>query len=225
MISINLLPDEYRRARRTPIRLMGAVAAGVTINVSLLSFWIWNAFGPVAEAESQLEVLESDASTLGPLVDFHKSLEKEKRLFESREGTLDEIVSQRISWTEKIDQLVDVINRGGDGDERYLIWMDDLNVVQTDATKLKKGATSGGNLRANAHSGDGDFGLVANFFEDLQNSPFAESFQEPAPPEGQRNTKDPDLIPAEVFSFTLDYEMEPPQTVAAAKKPAEKKEG
>lgn len=224
MININLLPDEYRRARRTPVRLMATVAGGLTVNLCLLTLWVWNAFGPVAQADNQLELLQSDADTLQPLVAFHRSLEKEKRLYDSREGTLAEIVQQRTSWTEKLDQLVEVINRGGDGEEKYLVWLDDLNVVQTDATKLKKGATSGGTLRANAHSGDGDFGLVANFFEDLEGSDFAEGFREPAPPEGQRSTKDEGLIPAEIFSFTLDFEMEPPMSPKAAQS-ATKKEG
>lgn len=218
MININLLPDEYRLAQRTPIRLLATAGTGLTVNLALLTLWTWNAFGPVAEADTQLEVLESDASTLGPLVDYHRSLEKEKKLFDSRETTLDEIVQQRTSWTEKIDQLVDIVNEGGDGDEKYLVWMDNLNVVQTDASKLKKGASSGGNLRASAHSGDGDFGLVANFFEDLEGSEFAEGFQDPAPPEGQRSTKDEGLVPAEIFSFTLDLEMEPPASAKSDKK-------
>jgi hypothetical protein len=216
MIQINLLPDEFKKSRRTPLRLMAAIAAGVTVNVSLAAYAGWVALGPMAEVNNQIEVLEGDAATLVPLVEYHRGLEKEKKLYESRERTLDEITKQRVSWTAKLDQLLDLVNRGGDRDEKYLIWFDNLTVAQIDPALARKGADSGGTLRASAHSGDGDITFAANFLEDLARSDFQSGFRPPAPPSGQASEADPRLMPSVVFSFNLGLELLP--LVAPAQK-------
>jgi hypothetical protein len=52
---------------------------------------------------------------------------------------------------------------------------------------------------------------VANFFEDLSGSDFAKGFYPPAPPEGRRSSVDKELIPSEIFSFTLDLLIQAPE--------------
>jgi Tfp pilus assembly protein PilN len=209
MIQINLLPDEYRRADRTPVRVFAAITLGVAVNASLGALWLWTELGPGAEVEQRLEVLQSDLTTLRPLVKHHNDLEKERKLYETRERTLDQIVAQRVSWTEKVDQLIDVINEGGDGDQKYLIWLDSLNVAQSERQSRPGMAASGGSLSAKANSGDGDFALVANFLEDVEYSDFGFGFSRPAPPAGSASEPDPDLIPSVVFSFDLGVELLP----------------
>ncbi|MEO0651517.1 MAG: hypothetical protein AAFZ65_12655 [Planctomycetota bacterium] len=209
MIEINLLPDDYRRSQRTPVRVFAAVALGVTVNVSLGALWVWNDMGPAAEVEQQLEVLEGDLSTLQPLVAYHKALETETRAYESREKTLDQIVAQRVSWTEKVDQLIDVINKGGDDANKYLIWLDNLNVSQSARVARGNTPASGGSLSAKATSGDGDIALVANFLEDVAQSDFGFGFLPPGGPEGSSSESDPDLIPSVVFNFDLKLELMP----------------
>ena len=51
MILIDLLPDEYRQKRRTPIKYMAAVMAAVALNGSLLAWWGWTAIGVAAEVK------------------------------------------------------------------------------------------------------------------------------------------------------------------------------
>lgn len=38
MISVNLLPDEYRRRAKSPIGMIAAIAAAVLVNTSLLAY-------------------------------------------------------------------------------------------------------------------------------------------------------------------------------------------
>ena len=45
MIHINLLPEEDRRTARTPLKLMVAVTAAVTVNALLLAWYGWLALG------------------------------------------------------------------------------------------------------------------------------------------------------------------------------------
>lgn len=217
MITINLLPDEFKRSRRTPLKAIAVTAVTATVNVGLLAFVAWTHFGVRTEVSSELELVQSDLMALAPRVEYHKDLEKERKLFLSREKTLDDITDNRINWTRKLDQLIDTINRGGDG-EKYMIWLDDLNVVQSES-RAKKGDKnpSAGSFRGKGHSGSPNFGLVANFFEDLSDSEFAEEFYPPAPPEGRRSSVDELLIPSEIFSFSLDLNIKAPETKKSSK--------
>ena len=199
MIHINLLPEEYRRTARTPLKLMVAVTAAVTVNALLLAWYGWLALGVAAGVESELTVLQTEADGLAPQVAYHRSLEQEEARHEARETTLAEINSSRISWTRKLDQFVDVVNRGNDGD-RHLVWFDTLAIAQE--ARGGRGGGAGG-LTAGGHSGSDNFGHVANFLDDLEESPFIEDFERPAPPEGSETQKDEELMPAVVWAFPL----------------------
>jgi len=198
MILINLLPDEFRQKRRTPVKLLLAVTASVAVNGSLVAWWAWTAFGVAAEIKSELAVLQDQRAGLDPQVAYHRDLEKESKVFDAREQMLKNITGSRISWTRKVDELIDVINVGGDG-EKYLVWLDDLTIDQKENTRNK----TFGSLKASGHSGSNSFAHVANFLEDLENSPFCEDFNKPSPPEGSQTTKDEGLMPAEVWNFPL----------------------
>lgn len=206
MIFINLLPDEFRQKRRTPVKLLLAVSASVAVNGSLAAYWAWTAFGVAAEVKSELGVLQDQKAGIDPQVAYHKELENESKLFEAREEMLRSITSNRISWTRKVDELIDVVNVGGDG-EKYLIWLDDLTVDQKENTRAK----TYGSLKSSGHSGSTSFAHVANFLDDLERSPFCEDFNKPSPPEGSQTAKDEGLLPAEVWNFPLEATLKAPE--------------
>ena len=206
MILINLLPDEYRKRGGTPIKLLLGVAASVAMNGSLLAWWAWTAFGVAAEVKSDLALLKDTKQGLEPQVAYHKDLEGESKLFDSREATLKKVTGSRVSWTRKVDELIDVINTGGDGD-RYLIWLDDLSVDSKENARAK----SFGRFKASGHSGSSNFSNVANFLEDIQTHQFSDVFNEPAPPEGALSQKDEGLMPSEIYSFPLELTLKAPE--------------
>ncbi|HKX46431.1 MAG TPA: hypothetical protein VJP77_06995 [Planctomycetota bacterium] len=201
MIKVNLLPDDYRKAQRTPLRLMAAIVGGVAVNGTLFAWWAWTSLGTAAEVESRLGVLKTDLETLKPRVAYHQSLDRESTQFHAREETLARITQERVSWTEKVDKLVDVVNRGGDGD-KYLIWLEDLVVSQQGNAR----AGNAGSVRAKGRSGSDNFGLVASFIEDMQTSEFSPGFTAWAPPEGRREV-DEDLMPSVTFTFQLGADL------------------
>ena len=219
MILINLLPQEYWRKNRTPVRFTVGICVAVAINTSLLAWWAWLGFGVRAEVDSELSVHTDTMESISPQVAYHRSLERENTLYMSRETTLHEITSSRMSWAQKIDQLIDVVNRGGDG-EKYLVWFNDLTVEQLSDSRRN----SYGGTRASGHSGDPNFAHVANFLEDLEASPFAIDFNPPAPPEGSQSSVDKDLMPAEVWSFPLDLDLLSPEERHALREESEKSE-
>lgn len=222
MIRINLLPEEYRRKAKTPLKLMLAMSGMVAVNASLASWAAWMYFGVEAKVASERSVLQTEMDGLSPQVKYHRSLEGESRQHKSREAALAQITKSRIPWTKKLDELVEVVNRGGDG-QRHLIWFDDLTVTQ----EAGRGGGAG-SLKASGYSGSDKFAQVANFLEDVESSSFLEGFNRPAPAEGSEAIKDEELAPSVVWTFPLTLELkkttpdEPKAKAPAAKAAAPK---
>ncbi len=207
MIRINLLPDEYRRKNRTPLKLMLTVSAAVAINGVLLAWYAWLAFGVAAEIDSERTVLQTELDGLTPQVNYHKSLEGEQKRYAAREKTLGNITASRINWTRKVDELITIINSGGEGG-RHFVWLDDLTVSQTTNSR----ANNAGSLKASGHSGSDNFAQVANFLEDLENhESFIADFMRPKPPEGTQTLVDKELIPPVVWAFPLSLDLKTPE--------------
>jgi len=223
MIRINLLPEEYRKKARTPVKLVLALAAVVTVNAGMATWWAWQRIGIQAEIESEAASLQTEMDGLNPQVTYHQSLESESKQYKTREDTLASITSSRISWTKKLDELIDVVNRGQNG-QRHLVWLDDLQVSQSTDPKAKVPGT----VRAAGHSGSDKFAQVANFLEDLEKSTFIADFQPPAPPEGSQTNVDEALMPPVAWSFPLSLTLKSTEErlglpAKDAKKPAPKK--
>jgi len=221
MIQINLLPEEYRRRARTPVKLLLTVSGFVAVAASLLAYWVWLAFGVAAEIETQRSVAQLELDGLTPQVNYHKSLDGEIKVYASQERTLSDITAQRVLWTRKVDELIDVVNSGDEG-VRHYIWFDDLSVTQ----KQDSRTNTYGDFKASGHSGSAKWDQVANFLEDLADpelTAFIHDFHSPDWPEGQQSTKDDTLIPSEVWAFPLSMTLKSPDERAASEKAAVKK--
>ena len=206
MIHVNLLPEEYRRKARTPFKVTLAVAAVAGVNAMLVAWYAWLALGVMAEVDTERNVLQTELDGLKGQLAYHKSLGDEQKSFAARELTLAGITASRINWTKKLDELVTVINSGGEGSRHY-VWLDDLNVTQTSDPRSK----SAGSVRAAGHSGSEKFDQIANFLEDLEKSPFIEDFEPPSAPEGSQANSDVELIPPIVWSFPLQLNLKSPE--------------
>lgn len=223
MIRINLLPEEFRKKARTPVKLVLALVAVVTVNAGMGTWWAWQRIGVQSEIESEAASLQTEMDGLTPQVTYHQSLESEAKQYKTREETLASITTSRISWTKKIDELIDVVSRGQNG-QRHLVWLDDLQVTQSTDPKAKVPGT----VRATGHSGSDKFAQVANFLEDLEGSTFIADFQPPAPPEGTQTNVDETLMPPVAWSFPLSLTLKSTEErlgkpAKDAKKPAPKK--
>ena len=219
MIRINLLPEEYRKKARTPVKLMLAISGAVAVNGALLAWWSWTHFALAMQVDSEKSVVQSELDGLKPQLDHYASLESESKQYKSREQTLASITRSRICWTKKLDEFLDVCSRGGDG-ERHLVWFDDFQVTQN----LDPKAKNPGSVRASGHSGSDKFGQVANFLDDLEASSFVADFEKPDPPQGSQTQVDETLVPPIAWAFPLSLTMKSPADVpaAGAKPPAGK---
>lgn len=198
MILISLLPEQHQQKSKAPFKHLAAVSLAVTVNALLLAWWGWTAFGVAAEVRSELQILEDQNESLKARVAYHRDLERESAMLASREAALEEITLARIPWTQKVDELVNLINRGGNG-EKYLIWFQDLKVIQ----KVDERRGSYGEFEAAGFSGSDQFDHVANFLDDVERDDFSKIFTKPAPPEGKQEARDEELMPSEVWSFNL----------------------
>ncbi len=215
MIRINLLPEEYRKSSRTPIKLMAAIAGLVAINGGLMAWLGYVHFNVEKLVDGEKSTVQSEMSGLKPQLDYFASLDSESKQYKSREQTLSSITKSRICWTKKLDELIDVCSRGGDG-ERHLVWFDDLQVVQNLDPKAKVPGTVSGT----GHSGSEKFAQVANFLEDLEASTFISDFEPPAAPEGTQTLVDEALIPPVAWAFPLKLKMKSREDVSAKNAPA-----
>src|SRR5262249_7738975 len=75
MIRINLLPEEYRKKSRTPLKLLVAISGLVAVNAGLASWWGWTVFGIHAKVESERQTLQLEMDGLSPQVAYYHSLE------------------------------------------------------------------------------------------------------------------------------------------------------
>jgi len=146
MIRVNLLPAEYRRRDRTPLRVFGALIAAVMAVCACGFYYADTYFGELGGVEARLSEVKAELSGLLLQVKHHDSLVREKDDYSARATTIHEISKSRISWTKKVDELIDITNAGepreetGDG---YLVWFGNLdiaqNVLENGAKKKKKG--------------------------------------------------------------------------------------
>jgi hypothetical protein len=209
MITINLLPEEYRRHIRPSIKLLAVGYSALAVAASLLAWWGWLVFGVSPTLETQRASLETEMAGLAPRVTYHQVLSKEAAFHASREDTLRTITSSRVLWTQVLDDLTDVVNRGHEG-ERHTIWFDDITGSLSDGVGPSKEGV--GQLEAQGHSGSGEIDQISHFLADLTDreiSGLPGVFGSPSAPEGRRNASDPTVVPSVDFSFPLHLELLP----------------
>jgi hypothetical protein len=179
MITINLLPEEFRRRERTPIRIFAATMAAAAVLAGLggtLAF-LW--FGKLATAEAVLARLEEDRTGMEPQLKHHAALSAEVTETEKWQQTLRELRNNRIPWTRKLDQFIDLVSQSGD-QGKYMIWFTDFSVQQSIDNK-----SSGGTVAAKGMSSSDDVGKVASFMSDLKRHECFDIFAGLSGPEGK----------------------------------------
>lgn len=217
MITINLLPDEFRRRAQTPVRLFIGVGVAVLVNGGLFAWWSYLHFGVAANVETTRSVLQLDMDGLKPQVDYHQALQAEVATRSAREKTLSEITANRVLWTKVLDELVDVTHSGREGIEHY-VWFDDVQVKMEEAGAGRR-RSSFGSLKAAGHSGSSEYEQVANFLEDIESPTLSQlmaTLNKPADLEAKKNEAEPELIPSVNWSFPLELELKSPEERAAA---------
>lgn len=175
MIRVNLLPAEYRKRDRTPIKVFASLVVGIVTTCAFAFYYADTYFGELATVEKQLAAIKADVAGLVPQVQHHDSLVREKADYEARAQTIHDISRSRISWVKKVDELIDIVNAGepredtGDG---YLVWFGQLaiaqQVVEAGGRKGAKGP-GGGSVRIQGNAATDHMSSVVALLKDLRN--------------------------------------------------------
>jgi len=112
MIAINLIPVELRKVDATPLprrlTIFGAVALNAVGLVVALTYY----FGTIPSLQAKKDAAQSQvyqASTINKVEQRYNELIVQKRDFEQRRKTIEDIQKARVLWAVKLDQLWDLI--------------------------------------------------------------------------------------------------------------------
>ena len=129
-------------------------------------------------------------------------LVQEKSDYEERASTIAEIAQSRVLWTEVLDQMIDTVNNDGDID-RHMAWFRSMNVKDASGKEGPKVVMPG------FVQGD-DIRRLADFHEDLEQSPFFKWVAKKSLPSGDVNISKKKK-PAESLFFQLQWDFKPTQ--------------
>jgi Tfp pilus assembly protein PilN len=196
MLKINLLPNEYKQAEKTPAGSYLIVAACTFLAVSSVCCVAFLYFGVLKSAETMRDIAKEQYENLLPMAKYADDLDAEKKEYIKRSEVIKDIERTRILWTKKIDQLMEVINNQGDT-KRHWVWLKDLKVRMT--------GTRDPGLELKGFEVGDQYEQLSSFNEDLKNHDlFKDDFYAISNPTGAITLND-DMIPCSAieFSWTL----------------------
>lgn len=229
MIKVNLLPAEYRKKDRTPLRVFGALIGGVLAICATGYYYVELRFGQLSAVETEVAGVQNELSGLEPQVRHHDSLVKEKADYMTREQTIHQIQASRISWTRNVDRLIDLVNSGESRDEDargYLVWLSQLSISQnlmagSGGRGRNQAAANGGGVTTNGYCAAQHFASVTQFFDDLKgDEEFFTDFATLNDPKGSVTETNENLEPSRVWTFPIELKVNAP--TSRAKKGARK---
>ena len=191
MISIDLLPAEYRKAERTaPATLfasLGLVALVCTALACGAYAWFVIVGGVKSSVASAQDILDGKA----PQAAYCDRLESEKKEYTARMDHIREFSDSRVLWTKKVDQLASVIDSPPEQD-RHMVWLQSLAV--------KMGGTRDQGLTLKGRSATGFLNKLSYFNTDLKSKPFFDEFTSISVPAGKVVYED-EFDPAAAWEF------------------------
>ncbi len=210
MITINLLPEDFRRRERTSVKVFGSILGAVIVVCCSLGYFGHVYFNELKTVEGERMSREETLKNLERWAKYDDQLVKEKREYKIRSDTIQKIANSRVLWTKVVDQFIDIVNNEGDT-ERHMAWFKNLSVRDT-------AGRSGPRMSLSALSQTKSFKKQANFLDDIQKNPaFFKDFAAITAP-GGRVVKEESRIPSEAVSFKLEMTMKHPNLWARNKK-------
>jgi Tfp pilus assembly protein PilN len=204
MIRVNLLPPEYRKAEGTPIGRFVALTLGVFLTATAMSVWGYVHFGMLAEVRDRRAQMEDEVVNLQALAERSQALLAEFKEYQRRRQTIEDIDTNRILWSRKLDQLADLIHNKGDTD-RHFVWLSDVR------SSASRRPDSGGLLKISGWSGGNELESLADFNEDVRDSgeEYFDDFLALDPPRGDQVRFSDGRLPVLAWRFTMGMDLKP----------------
>lgn len=104
MISVNLLPYEFRPVKRTPLPYI-ASGAVLALTIFVMGVVSLKNIAEIAIANAQLNDHKSELAKLEPVVEEYNSISQKKLQLAEQVETINEIVGDRILWSRQLHNL------------------------------------------------------------------------------------------------------------------------
>lgn len=163
MIRINLLPKGLQQAARTPMKLFATFVGGLAVSLACLCAYGYLVFNSMVLADrverkrEEVEHLKATASEVDSLLDDIED-------YKERERAIISIKTNRILWSKKLDELVQITPN--------YVWIIRLTMNELDPNdyKWEKGVLqTGGYLRLKCYSSGNQVARMTNFRQRLKN--------------------------------------------------------
>lgn len=104
MIIINLLPEELRPIKRTPLPHLLSVLV-LVLAVGAMAVMFVSIQAQIASRRADLQTAESNLAKLKDVVEEYNALSEKKQQLENKINVIEEILSDRIIWSEKLHKI------------------------------------------------------------------------------------------------------------------------
>jgi len=216
VININLLPAEYRKTEATPIaRFIAIVVGAVVVTASIVAYGYVH-YSELRGAREVRAATEETYTNKKAQADVSKSLQTEVNNYEIRRKAIQQIASNRVLQSRKMDEFLDIIWSRGDRSS-YFVWVKSLSVRPGRAPRRGK-AQTGGVFTFAGFSESTEFSRITNLRDAIKSDPFYEDFKGISPPVFKAVKWDDELEPKSAGRFSFSLTFRPMGWRAGAKK-------
>lgn len=209
MISINLLPSEYRKSEATPIaRFLSIVIGAVVVTTSLVIYGYVH-YSQLRGAQDLCEATEQIYTNKKMEADVSLALQAEINAYEARRKAITEVARNRILHSKKLDEFLSVIYNNGD-QSAYYVWLGGLSVKPPRDAGRRGAPVTGGSFTFSGYSDTTQFSRVTNLRDALKGKKaFYDDFKGISRPVFKAQQWDDGLEPTSAGKFTFDLTFKP----------------
>jgi hypothetical protein len=222
VISINLLPAEYRKAEATPVARFVAIVAGAVLLTSGLVTYGFVHYSKLRGARDVLAATEETYKNKKTLADQSLALQAEVQAYETRRKAIQDVAGSRVLWSKKLDQMLDIFHNRGDR-AQYFVWLNGLKVSPSREASRKGEPNSGGTVAFSGYTEGGDPTSVTNLRSVIRKDvEFYEDFKSLSMPVFDTQRWDDGKEPSVAGKFAFDLTLKAPGWRRTEKKDARK---
>lgn len=216
MISINLLPAEYRKSEATPIARFLAIVIGAVVVTTGLVVYGWIHYSKLRGVRDVRETTEAEFANKKAQSDVSQSLQAEINAYEARRKAIQQVAKARILHSRKLDEFLSVLYNSGDP-TTYNVWLKSF-AVKPPSAGGKRRAGNGGSMSFSGFSESREFSRVTNLRDAIKDDVFYKDFQAISRPVFKFVKWDDELEPKEAGKFSFDMTLKPLGWVHSVKK-------
>jgi Tfp pilus assembly protein PilN len=216
VISINLLPAEYRKSEATPIARFLAIVIGAVVVTTGLVVYGWVHYSKLRGVRDVRETTKAEFANKKAQSDVSQSLQAEINAYEARRKAIQQVAKNRILHSRKLDEFLSVLYNSGDP-TTYNVWLNSFS-VRPPALGRKERASNGGAMSFSGFSESREFSRVTNVRDAIKDDVFYKDFQAISRPVFKFIKWDDELEPKEAGKFSFDMTLKPLGWVHTIKK-------